>query len=1203
MMGDKSHEDVTWHNLVDPSSIAEVQKLWEKEAGLEDVGAHSSSSEDARLVLSDDSRSDLEIASLSSSSSAVENSPALASSDEEACPPSQLHCVHMRPLVNRNARMQEQGQGLLVNLVLGMRKLSASLLKSISEKLQCKKRTKSVYAISGCLLGLKSHTVRHIFTNVKNNDYRVIHAARHPKEPNPWSEVTAEFLLKILVRTALSNAVEGHSGHEYERAVTRLGLCGIPVGGRFSDRRFAREVEFLAAQTLQHLDGHDINGVLPGLGIPSDFGLVIDPVSLGVGSSLFPRHGTILATCLTLVSRHNGSLYSPMLGGASLPVEGHTGNALRDLALQTLLNHPAGLGLAALQSRLSVVGGDGAIVRGGQDARHKGSEAAEKIWDSVHPNAHMSCTIWDKFHVADIGFWRAIRQVPAATAIFDVSAAIDRWFGHGDGSLLYRGVSHLLGEARGVMRNAAPGTRKVVYSAGVPLSLLKNYKRLHLAMHARILWRQSGHSSQTLTNLTTVSRVFADVGFITFALAFHSVLSQVVRPYAKIVQSACEPWAIQNAENQLLGKIAEFRNVLHSTRILMRVVTLCRQHLSTGDWLNFFRAQHASSMGRSFPSLFRSLHSLLDRIPASFQGCALGERYESDTKKPCLGPHCQCGAQFDLYQNRPPGWSIHARDRWMCWVTIPKGSRAKEQENFGQKGKLQVKVPCWVGFPQGSLGPVPSRLVEQEPRAYRKNIDIKHGMLPTSMSSEMFRPSIRGPRQAAASRADSCKHHLLLRTRECPPVYGRMHSKSHCYHFRRKITSLKDRIWTGTCTCQWKSRCQVPTEIYIISQQMDEALVSVEKVLDAMEKELTSLFGSVGMCPEMVNLYEAGAVCFDWKFLAMNRPSTAHIHAFKELAAALAPLIRHTYLPTAHEHPNLPRQYPRQDALMYQYMVLSARLRRFVNGEVVVPGLAPQSCREVHSYKVSPVVCTRFMQHTFQKIFHRIAHWRKQMARHMPQYIAHMVQVFLGTVEVPSRTCFHSLPYSVVRLPLQEMPRKKRKKNVQPEVGDARLMSSATKPLCIGDVALLRLEGGARKQMIVVCAIDVTINASAISSALDMHPYFSSGICWWVARLHHRARTLYPVESACERVGSTMHLLWSDEQHWTPGPFMDRVLLRQAHVLCLGAGRDELIVEAVVQALLESRKRRISTVSKSTRKLSSAVLGHLELLRDSGRAV
>ena len=118
---------------------------------------------------------------------------------------------------------------------------------------------------------------------------------------------------------------------------------------------------------------------------------------------------------------------------------------------------------------------------------------------------------------------RGIGQVPVAKEVFDMAAAIDTLFGVGEGRLMMRGIESLIGQPRPSVANPG-GTRKAVYLSGVPGSLLKNYTTYFAGFHARLAWRQAGHSSQPLKYLVSVGRRNADVSFVITLLTLHDIL-------------------------------------------------------------------------------------------------------------------------------------------------------------------------------------------------------------------------------------------------------------------------------------------------------------------------------------------------------------------------------------------------------------------------------------------------------------------------------------------------------------------------------------------------------------------------------------------------------------------------------------------------------------------------------------------------------
>ena len=211
-------------------------------------------------------------------------------------------------------------------------------------------------------------------------------------------EAPEELAMNRLVRRALYSSFEHRTGLEWERDMASLALlCPNEFGGLCRGREFYTTCIHVGATVVRHLDGLDYDCVIPGIGIKSDVSLMLDPVSLGLGT--FARNETCLVICAASVSPWTHRLRTTFLEGPTLCLEGHTGDSLRDLTLQTLQDHPVSLSLAALRSRLSAICGDGALCRGGSAAKHGSTGACEKIWEAVHIESGIDathCSTWDR---------------------------------------------------------------------------------------------------------------------------------------------------------------------------------------------------------------------------------------------------------------------------------------------------------------------------------------------------------------------------------------------------------------------------------------------------------------------------------------------------------------------------------------------------------------------------------------------------------------------------------------------------------------------------------------------------------------------------------------------------------------------------------------------------------------------------------------
>ena len=168
--------------------------------------------------------------------------------------------------------------------------------------------------------------------------------------------------LQNLVSLALTCAVEGRSGREFERDCTRWSLAKVNMGSSDHSRHFFRQCLYVSSLVLSHMDSLEWDLPLAGIGTASDFCLVLDPVSLGHGWAA--RHGTVLVMNLVLVSSITCRAYSPFFAGPTMPLGGHSGANISAQALETLSQHPSNFNANALKARLALVGSDGGLAQG-----------------------------------------------------------------------------------------------------------------------------------------------------------------------------------------------------------------------------------------------------------------------------------------------------------------------------------------------------------------------------------------------------------------------------------------------------------------------------------------------------------------------------------------------------------------------------------------------------------------------------------------------------------------------------------------------------------------------------------------------------------------------------------------------------------------------------------------------------------------------
>jgi len=221
--------------------------------------------------------------------------------------------------------------------------------------------------------------------------------------------------MTILTRESLANAVQGHTDGAYVRAVLRLALAHCPVGDKYKSREFAATVEHLTMQSVRYNAIKTLKQALPGLRIPSDWSAVFDGVSIGASS--FSRYETVVLTGCFASHPKTCVLYNRLL---SAPSQGasKTGFATNETVKWSLQgSSQLSFSRRRLQASLVVIGGDGAVCRGGEGPLHANQTspmAADLLYLDMFPHVAEPLTHWDLFHREERAGQRAVKAIPMA---------------------------------------------------------------------------------------------------------------------------------------------------------------------------------------------------------------------------------------------------------------------------------------------------------------------------------------------------------------------------------------------------------------------------------------------------------------------------------------------------------------------------------------------------------------------------------------------------------------------------------------------------------------------------------------------------------------------------------------------------------------------------------------------------------------------
>lgn len=113
---------------------------------------------------------------------------------------------------------------------------------------------------------------------------------------------------------------------------------------------------------------------------------------------------------------------------------------IQEKVQQAFLRHPAHLDQLVCSRRLAAIGGDGAVTRGGAEARHATTDAGKHLRGQELPYLE-----WDGMHRENIGRRHAFSAHAPTQELYDVAAAMTQLFGVGAGRIVLRSAANNVG--------------------------------------------------------------------------------------------------------------------------------------------------------------------------------------------------------------------------------------------------------------------------------------------------------------------------------------------------------------------------------------------------------------------------------------------------------------------------------------------------------------------------------------------------------------------------------------------------------------------------------------------------------------------------------------------------------------------------------------------------------------------------------------
>jgi hypothetical protein len=113
-----------------------------------------------------------------------------------------------------------------------------------------------------------------------------------PEDDDLFARAPMQARMTNIARLVISSAAELRCWLSFERDFARYRLAGASTDLQCSGRRWAGDVAAVASLRLAEQQAADFGEPLPGLGAPSDFAVLADPVA--VGDSVMSSHGDLL---------------------------------------------------------------------------------------------------------------------------------------------------------------------------------------------------------------------------------------------------------------------------------------------------------------------------------------------------------------------------------------------------------------------------------------------------------------------------------------------------------------------------------------------------------------------------------------------------------------------------------------------------------------------------------------------------------------------------------------------------------------------------------------------------------------------------------------------------------------------------------------------------------------------------------------------
>ena len=341
------------------------------------------------------------------------------------------------------------------------------------------------------------------------------------------------------------------------------------------------------------------------------------------------------------------------------------------------------------------------------------------------------------------------------------------------------------------------------------------------------------------------------------------------------------------------------------------------------------------------------------------------------------------------------------------------------------------------------------------------------------------------------------------------------------------------------------------------------ALFEFEQLVLALLNKLSLYFGKRGTNASMRAILDALSVFWNWDVIARQRAKKEECLAFLTAYRIIKPMMKYCEWPLPSVFTYATRAWPSENEMLKQYVLLRTRVCNFFRNN------AHYECNDFLVADTARVVplqrSARLAAAQIRKLFRRRQFNGKMIDASSRPYA--IISSFINDhcAYGPLRPAPE--PFTVPALELY-IP-----------YGHAERVGRAAAPHRLREGAVACCKNSSLMVRVVTLSYRVDMRGLAASFDLDPawhRPSVENGEilhCYHMVYFGHILRFLQPPETCCETWGSQLHNLYGDNKLLAPKRHIARLFLKAGGVKCIGGDRDEALVEAIAEHMVDDLKR------------------------------